>query len=241
MTDDFLKDLRDLAVLYSKTKGYVLTAEQIDPESRSNIAIFKEQRDALDHIMRALTEAFGGKEQPDFDYLKAQVDKARGHLFRAAYDALDGVGVSCKIRIQAAVRGVSNDAIVAVYKEYYNLVSEVDAIDAKIAEHRKTKDVQRSTMDDLDAYCNDVDRLAHLSREVTQRIPGFAEWKRRNRRKTWLYVIAFPLGIALAGAIFKLGGDYYLNKAKAQPQAAAQAAPATINPTSGKPTPQKKP
>lgn len=46
--------LCELVSLYTKTKRLVLLAEQLDTESKSNIAIFKEQRDALDHLMRAL-------------------------------------------------------------------------------------------------------------------------------------------------------------------------------------------
>jgi hypothetical protein len=185
-------------------------AEQFDPESRSNIAIFKEQRDALDHIMRGFGECFDKTKQPDEVYLRSQIEKARGHLFRAAYDALDGVGVSSKLRINDAMKGVSLDAIAAVYPEYYQHVKEIDEIDLKIAEHRRKKDVTEQTLGNLGAYCNDVERLSDLARGASHRRPAFQDWEKRNRHKTVRDLIGASLLLVVVGSVLNFAGDLYI-------------------------------
>src|SRR5438132_9090535 len=158
--------------------------EQFDPESRSNLAIFKEQRDALDHLMRALAEYFEKGSASDEQYLCQQIDNARGHLFRAAYDALDGARISYKFRIRDAMEGISNEAIAAVYPEYYTTaLVDVYAVENRIAEHRRHKDERRTTMPDIDDYSDTIDRLYSHNTDILQRIPGFQEWERRHRRK----------------------------------------------------------
>jgi len=180
--EDFVEALRELGVLYSKTKKYILRTEEVDPESRSNLAIFKEQRDALDHVMRALAEYFDKGSDADEEYLCAQIDNARGHMFRAAYDALDGAGISYKLRINDAMQGISNEAIAAVYPEYHrNVLVDVNEIEVKIAEHRKSKDERRTKMHDLDEYCATIDRLYAHSNEIIRRIPSFQDWQTRHR------------------------------------------------------------
>ena len=219
MTDDFLAGLEEIYVLYAKTKGFVLLAEQFDPESRSNIAIFKEQRDALDHLMRGFAECFDKTKEPDNEYLRSQIDKARGHLFRAAYDALDGVGVSGKLRIHEAMKGVSGEAINEVYKDYYDHVAEVEEIDRKIAGHRKAKDVTDHTIVNLDAYCADVDRLSALAREASRRRPAFQAWEKHNRQKTLRFVIGTSVLLVILGWVLNFLGELYLKNHFPEPPA----------------------
>ncbi len=207
MTAEFLAGLEEITNLYAKTKGFVLLAEQFDPESRSNIAIFKEQRDALYYIMRGFGGCFDKTKEPDGAYLRSQIEKARGHLFRSAYDALDGVGVSCKLRISEATNGVSLDAIAAVYPEYYHHVSEVDEIDLKIAEHRRKKDVTEQTIGNLEAYRNDVERLSALAKAAFHRRPAFQEYEKRARAKTLRFIVGVPVLLVVVGCTLTFFGN----------------------------------
>jgi len=52
-----------------------------------------------------------GKHRGEREVLRALFDKARGRLFRAASDALDGAGISYKFRIPDAMEGISNDRV----------------------------------------------------------------------------------------------------------------------------------
>jgi hypothetical protein len=205
----FLDSLRELGVLYSKTKKFILRAEQVDPQSRSNIAIFKEQRDALDHVMRALWDYFDQGKEQDETYLLEQIGKARGHLFRAAYHALDGAGISFKLRIAEAMQGISNEAISAVHPDYYKHVVEINKIDSQIVEHRKAKDIGRTTMQNMDDYSAVVDRLAELSDIVTEKTPVFHQWQRRNKKNKIIWAIAVPAGLILLSLLLFFFKDLY--------------------------------
>lgn len=200
--DRFQAKLRDLGVLYSKTKRYVLVAEQMDRQSRSNIAIFKEQRDALDHVMRAILGFFATDETHDEVYIFGQIENARGHMFRAAYDALDGTGISYKFRIDDAMRGISNEAISAVYPDYWKHLIEMNNLDRTIATHRENKDEQRRKFEDLDEYCASIERVYELTNCVTEKTPAFQDWEKRNRRKNLIWAISVPVIFLLLAAFF---------------------------------------
>ena len=194
------KQLGELVSLYTKTKKLVLQAEQLDPECRSNIAIFKEQRDALDHLMRALQDALPPVAAPRPDYFTLQIDKAKGHLFRAAYDALDGLAISCKIRIAEAMTGVSNEAISAVYPEYYDHLTEIERIDLEIADRRNEKDVGDPTLDNLNAYQVEVERLCKLVVQCRAKAKPVREWDKRDARSQVRNKVLWPALGAVGGA-----------------------------------------
>jgi len=211
--------VQELIVLYTRTKQYVLLAEEKDPDCRSRISIFKEQRDAFDHLMRAITRhcretmpgewtaelhapALADEPQtslsPDESYINAQIDKARGHLFRAAYDALDSMGISFKERINKAVVGASNEAITAAYKEYWDHLSKVNRLDASIARHREQKDVgSEHTLANLETYAGDINTLSVISEEAESRIPGLVEYVRNQRASDRTSKVIIPVSIAI--------------------------------------------
>lgn len=231
--DRFQEELRQLGVLYSKTKKFVLNAEQVDPDASSNIAAIGEHRYALDHVMRAVSEYFEKGAAADEVNLCGQIENARGHLFRAAYDALDGAGISYKFRIDKAMRRISNDAIAAVHPDYYTIdLPTIYSLESKIAEHRSRKDEQDRTMEDLDAYCDTVDRINKISTAIISKVPAFKQWQRRNRWKTIIHIIWIPLLIAFVGALFFVALDFlkdrYLGPSSQTPgsQQAGLASPA---------------
>ncbi len=194
--------LCELVSLYTKTKRLVLLAEQLDTESKSNIAIFKEQRDALDHLMRALEEVLPPSEgkKPN-GYFALQIDKARGHLFRAAYDALDGLAVSCKIRIAEAMEGISNEAIHAVYSDYYPHLVEIERIDHAIAERRNAKDIGDPTLQNLEAYHSEIEKFCQIVKDCQSRTTALWDWQKRDAKTKFKEKFFWPLVLAAIGAV----------------------------------------
>ena len=203
MNEEWLSSqISELVLLYTRTKGFVLNAEEIDPESRSNISVFKEQRDALDHLVRAAAKYQDGSNSGvDYDYLKDQFSKAKGHIFRAAYDALDGLVISLKLRIHSCVQNASHEAIGAAFPEYWDHYSRVEAIEKEVASHRQRKDVgNHHTLDNLDAYAASVSELNKISSQCIARTKAILLYdakrndelrksKSNERRKTVLDVI----------------------------------------------------
>lgn len=195
-----MEELSKLCQLYSRTKLIVLQAEQADPDTKSNIAVFKEQRDALDHLMRAIGEHIDKGVESNKAYIADHFSKAHGHLYRAAFDSLDGIGVAAKVKLERAVEGFSNEALIAVYSEYFDHVVEMDKLDEQITAHRASKDVSRSTLQVLDEYSTSVARMAEISRGAVARVPAFQEWERRNaKKKLWERIekIVIPLIVSL--------------------------------------------
>lgn len=215
--------VQELIVLYTRTKQYVLLAEEKDPDCRSRISIFKEQRDAFDHLMRAMTrhcrstmpgewtaqlhaKALADETQPrsatDESYINTQIDKARGHLFRAAYDALDSMGISFKARIYKAVEGASNEAISAAFKEYWDHLAQVNKLDASIARHREQKDVGTDhTLANLETYAGDVNVLAVISEEAESRISGLVEYGKKQKANDRKWKIIIPASLVIISII----------------------------------------
>lgn len=221
----FWRELQNLTVLYAKTKVYILRAEQVDPELRSNISVFKEQRDGLDHIMRAISEHLGKPGGGDDQYIMQQIENAEGHIFRAAFDALDGTGISYKFRISAATAGIPPEAITAVYPQYYQCVTEMNDIDQNIVAHRNAKDERRTSIAELDDYCASIERLHQLSQDIVAQVPNFQDWKRRQRRSNLLKLMALPLIVGLILGASNFAGQAYWRHVDKVEKANALASP----------------
>lgn len=176
--EDYSQNFRDLVVLYTKTKSLILRAEQVDPDSASNIAVFKEQRDAADHLMRVLGATYGNPPEnvDPGEYIKTHFQKTNAHLYRAAFDSLDGIGLSCKLRMKEALEGINNEALSAVYPEYWKRIQEFDELDIQVTAHRNAKDIGKNTLAHLESYSKVMERLHALTQDFRQRIPLFHKW-----------------------------------------------------------------
>src|ERR1700693_913162 len=169
MDEQLREGLTRLVTLYSRTKLFILQAEEADREYLANIAI-----------------------------IKGQLDEAWDHLLRAAYDSLDGVVVSYKLRLNEGMLNVSTDAISAVFPEYYTKVLlEMFELQNQIATFRSNKHVHESTFDDLDGYCRSVERLAELTKQVLTRVPAFNDWQRRDRLRAVVRNFAIPIAVGV--------------------------------------------
>lgn len=234
----YTQQFQDLVSLYTKTKALILRAEQVDPDSASNIAVFKEQRDAADHLMRVLGALF--LDPPDgvtkAEYISTHFDKARSHLFRASFDALDGIGLSTKLLLREALVGVSNEAISAVFPAYWEKIVEFDQLDEQVTAHRNGKDIGSNTMKHLESYSVVVDHLHSISQEIRQHVRHFREWDTRNKEKTKRdfrldikkEALKFLLFAFIGGLIYK-GAEVTLFKSEAASKPQTQRPSAATN------------
>jgi hypothetical protein len=201
--------LKELAAKYASVKGLILRAEEIDPSFRSNVMVVKEMRDCNDHIMRAFAELFSDSPISNSEeYVKMQIDKAKGHILRAGYDAIDGIIVASKIKIFEAMQKISNEAIAAIFPEYYTSAPEIEALNIAIAAHRGKKDVGDSTLDNLDGYLKSAEKVAEFCRMALSRVPLMVEWDRKDRRKAFgekvLLVVIAGIVIALVSKVLNI-------------------------------------
>lgn len=151
-------ELIRIASLYRDAKIIILYAEEVDPTISANIQIVKELRDALDHLMRLfLNKVNPGNENGTYGL--AQVDKAIGHVYRAAFDALDGTVLSLKTKINDCLVKYDKNVIVEVLPSYWEIKTLLNALCSQISENRSNKDVERSHEELFDKYIAEVEEL----------------------------------------------------------------------------------
>ena len=207
------KELLRLVELYVTVKSFILKAEELDARLESNIAVIKEQRDALDHIMRfigrCLQSDFECKEE-DEEYLSLQIDKACGHLYRAGYDSLDGIIASVTVRIREDyLKDVPLASIRDVMPEYWSeYVPRLDEIKLKAGEHREQKDIGDSNGESFAAYQElaldalRIDNAIRDRRAALQDHIGKAEDDAdRKKKKEWKVRYLIPIIASVVGAL----------------------------------------
>jgi hypothetical protein len=109
---------RILVELHNRIKALLLFAEECEIEHRTFMAPVIQQRDALDHIMRAQAAELGMREGGD-DYIATNLDKALGHCYRAFFDIADWLSTRLRERILDALKPHSTACIREVLPEYY--------------------------------------------------------------------------------------------------------------------------
>lgn len=101
---------RDLIEFYFVIKQVVIAAERDDKERRLSFSAINELRSALDHIMRAHGVVHGTSNADAavsesgltvYDYCTKNLSKAKGHLYRAGFDAYDIIGINTSLELDA--------------------------------------------------------------------------------------------------------------------------------------------
>ena len=140
-----------------------------------------------------------------FEYKRTQLDKAKGHLFRAAFDSFDGIAISCQSWIKEAFRGVSPDGIMAAFPDYYERIATLIEFSEKISKHRGEKDIGDASFDTLERYRADVEKVVDLTKEALRRARAAREF---DSRRFWqkykdigLYGVPTAIIAALIGAL----------------------------------------
>jgi hypothetical protein len=207
------EDLLRLVDLYTGVKSFILKAEELDARLESNIAVIKEQRDALDHVMRFIGRCLKNdfeESEKDQDYISLQIDKACGHLYRAGYDSLDGIIASVTVRIRDDyLREVPLESIRDVMPEYWSdYVPKLDEIKIKAGKHREQKDIGDSNGESFAAYQEialDALRIDNAIRDkraaLQDHIKKAEEDANTRQKKEWKERYLIPAGTAILGAV----------------------------------------
>lgn len=222
--DQDLPALRGVADLYVQAKALILYSEEVDPESRSNLQVIKELRDAFDHLMRVIVARLGSEVPPgasDPEYCSKNTQKAIGHIYRAAFDALDGTVLSLRVKITEVVDNYSLDVLNAVVPNYWDIKCRLNDLSGRITEHRARKDVGSEIGITLDRYVADVEIIKGFYKDLLSYGPALDEYSaklavqerhhRRKDRREQLFIatasaVVGGLLVAIASFLW-LGGD----------------------------------
>lgn len=180
-----IEQLKKLADLYVHAKSLVLYSEEIDPTARSNIQVIKELRDVNDHLMRVIaarlseTPPEGSSEE---HYCQTNLDKAIGHVYRAAFDSLDGTVLSLREKIVDILKEYPITVITDVLPEYWILRAKLEVLTQNISSHRATKDVAGNASATLDLYVGDTEEIKEFYKQVIDAGPKLDLGLKRHKK-----------------------------------------------------------
>jgi len=178
---DKLEKIRDL---YAKTKGWMLYAEEIDPEFKSFVQPVNELRHAFDHLMRLFAVKLEIREEPEEGYVKTHLEKTLAHVFRGAFDTLDKLSITIRKKIINEVSPFSSDTINMAIPEYYSKIKpDIEEINKRIAEIRANKDVASIAYDEIEEYSNLIERLKEYYTLILEKKSKLIEYEKESMRK----------------------------------------------------------
>lgn len=157
-----IEQLKKLAELYVQAKGLILYSEEIDPESRSNLQVIKELRDANDHLMRVVAARLADNPpvaSKEESYCSNNLDKAIGHVYRAAFDALDGTILSLREKVAKILGEYPSEVIKDVIPDYWQIRINLDKLTNRIAVNRASKDIGADVCGTLEQYVKDTELI----------------------------------------------------------------------------------
>lgn len=210
-----ITQLKSLASLYLQAKPLILYSEEADPNFRSNLQIVKELRDAFDHVMRVVVAHFGdtlldnGQEssadqvEPSVEYCEKNIQKAIGHVYRSAFDALDGVVLSLREKIKEDLNNIPHDAIRSVLPEYWTIRIKLEELNEKIGQHRARKDIGVNIGSTYDRYVEDVEVLKDFEKKLLHAMPALVDYKKqkeKNSKKSIIKTVLIGILCAVIGA-----------------------------------------
>jgi hypothetical protein len=177
--------LKEIAELYQVIKPIIIYSEEIDSYSNSNLQVIKELRDAFDHIIRVITIKTGVKSNNKSDYTMLNIEKSIGHVYRAGFDALDGLVISLKEDILEMLKRYKSDIIVSIIPNYWKYRQEINQISITTAECRQNKDSGNDLKVLLSDYLKNAENLKNIHNVFINAMPLIEE-KNKEVNKTKL-------------------------------------------------------
>jgi hypothetical protein len=200
---------RDLVELYTSLKVSWLLAEETTPDFLDFLQPPFEINRAYDHINRAKSVHLGiappsDGQNPD-QYIRDNLDKAKGHLYRAYFDIVDWLSINLRESISDFFGQFSAGSIRVVTPEYFTeIVPVVEEVSAEIAKIRANKDVANSgTLELLKKYESQIEKLRSLLNEARRKAPGLMQFEKQQRKEGQRAIVRqvlMGLLMALVGA-----------------------------------------
>ena len=209
-SEDEITQLESFASLYMQAKLLILYSEEVDPDFRSNLQTIKELRDAFDHLMRIVIERFGRDPSVTGDmagpeYCKINLQKAIGHVYRAAFDALDGTVMSLREKIINSLDAFPLEAVKDILPEYWDIRIKLEELNEHIGEHRAKKDIGNNIGEVYDRFIKDVEILKSFHKKLLTASPALTEYISKQGKiqdsSTNRQIIVAIIGAVVGGLI----------------------------------------
>ena len=203
-------DFKEISFLYKEVKQIVLLAENINEKKEVILSSINEMRNAFDHLMRCYDEE-------NIEKCNKQIEKSKGHLFRAGYDSYELIAIETIKDIKLKFQNYSPDVILQVFPNYYNeIVILIDEFEKNLAKVRSNKKIGYDFYDEngeintekieeaFSDYESIVTKLLDLKDEVTKKIPSLEKAKKEIKQTKFKEIIIASIVSAIFGAIISL-------------------------------------
>ena len=148
--DDYIQNFwNDYSFIHNTTKELYILSEELESDFSSFIQPIKEQRDSLEHIVRAYSRmcsvSLEDLNKEDQEYVKSNLSKALGHIFRAFFDCADILGIILREHLSTQLRNFSYSQIVQVWPKYETYRKQLIRMPKEFAKLRSSKDVAKKS------------------------------------------------------------------------------------------------
>jgi len=179
-SDDELQRIKEITELYSYTKDLILYSEELN-----NLSTFmppiNEIKDAFDHFMRITSVKFGMHEGDD-EYIRTNLDKVFSHLYRATFELFDYIRIYQKDSIDKKLNGISNEALVHVFPDYYHKIKpEMEGLITKIPSYKKDKDIGDPDIGVIKSYYQSIQEMKENIRKIDAMLPALIEYEEKRK------------------------------------------------------------
>lgn len=175
MLDNYWTILCQIHIL---TKKYYILSEEINLHMATLVQPIKEQRDALEHIIRvysaltleddSIVEKFSNVSIDE--YVRSNMEKAIGHEYRAFFDVIDYITISIRERIYNEINMYTLKQIVDVFPNYENFKKRLNELPEEIASMRIKKDVGENMLEIAKEYAQLADELLSLYKKLSNAV-----------------------------------------------------------------------
>lgn len=164
----------DFCDLYMQAKKYLLLIEEMEPQHSTVIQPIKEQRDALDHIVRAYDLSLKKEScscQEEIERLgkciSEEFERSKGHIERAINDCADILSIILREKISAYLSDFSYKEVLSKWNDYPIERKFLIRVDEKIADLRNRDINAKNRINEYDAIIN---KLKDIYYKVTEEI-----------------------------------------------------------------------
>ncbi|HYQ57554.1 MAG TPA: hypothetical protein VEP89_09430 [Draconibacterium sp.] len=152
----FFSQMKELLTLYESTKKYIFLSEYYNKNHKVSVSVINELRNSFDHVMRAVKYA---------DLSEGEFSKARGHLYRSAFDACEIIVINRLNYIYSFKKDYELKSLQSAFPKYHSeylpLISSIIEDLSKVRNEAKSKErlaKYEEVLTELIEICNELDK-----------------------------------------------------------------------------------
>ena len=134
--------------------------------------------------MRVFASYFEIERNYEYEYVRINLDKALGHVYRAGYDTLDWTALYKRKYISDEIAPFSLETINSIFPEYYkDMRPDLESINELIAKKRLEKDVGNPNIENFVEYVKIVEKIHSYYDEVLKKKSSLIEYENKLKKK----------------------------------------------------------